>query len=170
MKILFTYTALLLLLAAKPLYAEIYQITDSKGNKVYTNIAPKSGEKNQQIEAIKIRETNITPSDGINDEDFLELQTEVRKEYEANTTRFESERQAASLAVKQAETELEQAKELKSGDYFNIPGKGMRYKDHYHERVQQAEENLVHAKEQLQALLKNKPSKAPVRITPEEPN
>lgn len=148
------------------LYAEIYQVTDSKGNKTYTNIAPKADGQNQRVEKITIREVNTTPSDGVDNDEYFKRQIDTRDEYDKNTVEFESELEVASKALKDAEKELEQAKEIKSGDYFNIPGKGMRYKDGYTERVQQAEEKVERAKEQLQAIQKNKPSKPNLKVEP----
>lgn len=159
MKKLFTYAALLALLFSSLSHAEIYQITDSKGNKTYTNIAPKADDSSRKVEKVNVRETNTTPSDGINNEEFLERQIDQRKAYENSSIDFENELAQANKALRDAETELAKAKEVTSGDYFNIPGKGMRYKDSYTERVQQAEENVAEAKKRLRALRSNRPSK-----------
>lgn len=139
-----------------PAAAEIYQVTDEKGNKVFTNIEPKQSE-GKTIQKVDVKETNTTLGDAINNDDYFEQQQLERQQREERRAQHEQQQRQARRAVREAEQELEQAKELQSGDYFNIPGKGMRYKDSYHQRVKQAEEKLQQAKKQLQSVQQGLP-------------
>lgn len=139
--------------------AEIYQITDEKGNKVFTNIEPKNS-KGKTVQKVELKQTNTTLSDGIAEDDYLQQRQKDRQEYDEQLTKFEQQRSEARRSVSDAERNLEQARELQPGDYFNIPGKGMRYKDSYHERVKLAEEQLQQARLHLNSLQQEKPEPA----------
>lgn len=135
--------------------AEIYQVIDENGNKVFTNIEPKSS-AGKTVQKVELKQTNTTASSNPIDEDgYLQQKQQERQEQESQLAKFEQQQNEARRAVREAEQDLEQARELQSGDYFNIPGKGMRYKESYYERVKLAEDKLQQAKEQLQSLQKN---------------
>lgn len=137
----------LLLIATLPLHAEeIYQITDEHGRKTYTNVAPQ--QPKGTVQKVKLSNTNIreTHADKPAENDNLEMQQNEDLE-----RRLQQNQRQAKNAVTQAETALEEARELRAGDYFNIPGKGLRYTEQYHERIKEAEQQLINAQDNYKA-------------------
>lgn len=131
--------------------ADIYQITDEKGNKVFTNIEPKDA-RGKSVKKLEVKETNTSAHDGVDNDTYFEQQRQQRQESEKRQSKQETEQRLARQAVQEAELELEQAKQLQSGDYFNIPGKGMRYKDSYYKRIELAEKKLKNAQQHLRSV------------------
>lgn len=139
---------------------EIYQITDEHGRKTYTNIAPQ--QPKGEVEKVKLRNTNIRETQSLQSFDTMPAEAEQSAEIQQ---RLKQDAQQALNAVQQAEAALEQARELRPGDYFNIPGKGLRYTEQYHSRIKRAEQQLESAQQNHNVIKQRKPAEAPYDAT-----
>lgn len=152
---------LLTVMLTLPVCAEVYQITDEHGRKTFTNIAPADGAQ-QKIEKVQLRETNTTPSHQAYEQGDAESEQLEQLENRTIRNRLAQDEQQARENLERAESELEDAKQIRSGDYFNVPGKGLRYRDEYRQRVEQAEQAVRQAKESYDQIRQRGPSQAPV--------
>lgn len=140
--------------------AEIYQITDEKGRKVFTNIIPPDG---NQAEKVTISDTNLSHDASHHDDNdryYEELAQEEAQHLEISQ-HLKHDQQQAHDAVKAAEANLAAAKEIRAGDYFNIPGKGLRYTEAYHQRIRDAQMHLDSANDHLRQVQGRRPAQAP---------
>lgn len=143
----------LLLLACAICHADIYRVTDEHGNTTYTNVAPQQNGK--QAEAVKLKPTNVTeegkhlPGDNETYFEELKVQQDSRENEQKQQKR---DRQAAWETLQQAHQNLEQARAVKAGDYFNLKDGGLRYKPEYLERVEAAEKRLQEAQKHYDSL------------------
>lgn len=141
----------LLLATSLHAFGEIYKVTDEDGNTRYTNIEPKT--KGKEATKVDLKNTNISEEGkhlpGSDDTIFEELREE-REAKEAAQREKQDEKQAAYEALQQAKRNLEEAKEVKAGDFFNTRNGGLRYKDSYHRRVEDAERALEAAQERYE--------------------
>lgn len=152
-------TIALLLSASLPLQAEIYQVTGKDGRKTFTNVAPLS-EEDSNVEKVDLKETNIShETDHPADNDaYFESMEQENLEHDEISQRLNADQQKAYDALQQAKEQLEQAKEIRSGDYYNIPGKGLRYNEAYHQRIQHAEQRLQAAQENYDRIMQRAPA------------
>jgi hypothetical protein len=132
--------------------AEIYEVIDESGRKIFTDIPPLNKPDAKPV-SIKPHTGNTWQNDPLqeqNDRYFNELD-EKEQELEAAEERATAEKdeakQKAAEAIIAAEEALEEAKTMKAGDYFPNQNNGIRYTPEYLERVKDAEEALEKARE-----------------------
>lgn len=146
-------TALLLVMSLHT-YGEIYKVTDEDGKTTYTNIEPKAKGEGKESQKVDLKETNISEEGkhlpGSDDTIFNELRQE-REAKEAKQQEKQQEKEAAFKALQEARENLEKAKEVKSGDFFNNPDGGLHYKDSYYKRIEEAKKQLDAAEERYKA-------------------
>lgn len=140
--------------------SDIYQITDEKGRKTFTNIAPP--ENSDAMQRVELRSSNISHDGASNhqpDNDrYFEEQQAAELESREISQRLNQDEQQAYETLQQARENLEKAREIQTGDYFNIPGKGLRYNAAYHERIQHAEQQVQTAQENYDRIRQRAPA------------
>lgn len=149
MKLLtFFFTLLFLTLQC---HAEIYEIIDKNGRKTFTDKPPANQPGAQPIKA-KNNTNNTWQNNNVqqqNQKFFNELK--AKQDTTEAATKADEDYQAAlqeqkQINIKAAEKGLQQAQEVKAGDFLNNKKGGMHYTPQYHNRVNQAKGALEQAK------------------------
>jgi hypothetical protein len=134
-------------------YAEIYEILDENGRKTYTDKPPLNQPDAKPViaspKASNSWKTNTTQEE--NDQYYDQLKQEIenneaQKAAEAQANNYNKQQAADNL--KKAEQDLNDARTVKSGDYYhNKSNNGLIYTQEYRSRIKEAEEALEKAKQ-----------------------
>lgn len=150
---------LLLCISTYAYSAEIYQIVDEKGRKTFTNIVPPT---EHNLEKVELGEPNLSHDSNYHDDNdryYEELAAEEQQHREIGQ-RLNQAEAAARARLEESEAALLEARELRAGDYFNIPGKGLRYTEAYHQRIREAEMRRDSAREDYERVRNRRPAPA----------
>ncbi len=132
--------------------ADIYEIIDANGHKTYTDKPPLNKPDAMPL-SLKPETGNSWSNDSIqegNEEYYEELNAEEELTNNAEATKTEetnAQQEKAVISVEEAEIALEEAKEIKAGDYLPNLNQGIHNTQEYQDRVNKAEEALNKAKE-----------------------
>ncbi len=140
-----------ILVATPMVQAEIYKYSDEHGNVVLTDTPPaqNADAESVDIQSLDGNTVNLSTSQHRKNDKYYDQRDQRQAKEEAQNAReanLAQQQQARKGAVRKAELDLEEAKEIKSGDMMPLPSGGIRYTDQYKQRVKNAEDALMRAK------------------------
>ena len=144
---------ILLTLISPVALAAIYETTDAEGHKSYSDKPPlnQSDAKTKEVAPMTENTWETNPSQTSDDQFYRGLKARQEQEQKAQkemADQQEAEQQRQAKAEADAKKALEDAKEVKAGDFYKNPnGEGLRYTQEYRDRVKNAEENLKKAQQ-----------------------
>jgi hypothetical protein len=132
--------------------AEIYEIIDGNGHKMYTDKPPLNEPEAKPV-SVAPETGNSWENDSLQEQnnqyyDELQQKQQVQEEEQQRQIIEENHEQQNTIdAVIAAEKAFEEAKEVQAGDYFPNKNGGMIHTQEYLDRVKSAEEALNRARE-----------------------
>ncbi len=159
------------LIACNPGVAQgIYKTIDAQGNPVFSDTAPNNGD-GEAVEEIQLPE-NINVTDKAQSKEAQQLYKQQQKQYEQEQKEFQRATEGYQSTVKQAGQQLQSAITAKEEGQTMAPGDlvGGRISPARLERLQELDQNVAQAEQELAAAKRNRPSLSTIDNSYEDDN